>query len=437
MPTDRSLDIYLFPAIVGGGLGDIEEVLAAGRWLSRSGLPLTLYRRSGTLPRSVDGPWDWPKVERRSRLSPRAPRALTISPAWGISAAPPRDEPLGRGGAWSAECSEIESTYGTQNTLHVSLEEFARVLTSPLEDRERFREGGVPRAEARRRQRSAGARVEREQYHRAFRRFRGMDRSNVLHFFATFRPSEGFAREYPEVIQTGPLWPGRYDRSQLGPPRRSGKWVWYASPSSSSFLLDGIEEGLHRAGTPIRWKVRSPHRLPWPGTLGEGTDPTVPCRSDTWARWFREADLRIVTGSRSLLEAIELGRPWIYFNGRMGQGRRGRAHRPEKLRNLLTLWPVGTSAGSLRSELRAFAVGHRVAEIIERFAREPDRFRDLYRTPPRLPFEAPYDDLGRLVCRVASEWGSGGWSVKDLVRSVRARQWKGPGAPLPAARSRI
>ena len=30
-----AVDVYLFPSVVGGGLGDIEEVLAAGRELSR------------------------------------------------------------------------------------------------------------------------------------------------------------------------------------------------------------------------------------------------------------------------------------------------------------------------------------------------------------------------------------------------------------------
>ena len=78
-----------------------------------------------------------------------------------------------------------------------------------------------------------------------------------------------------------------------------------------------------------------------------------------------------------------------------------------------------------------------MAEIIERFAREPDRFRDLYRALPRLPFEAPYDDLGRLICRVATEWGSGGWSAEDLVRAVRERRWKGPGPPVPVASLQI
>ena len=42
----RRLDVHLFPAVVGGGLGDIEETLAAGRRLAGAGWVARLYRRS-------------------------------------------------------------------------------------------------------------------------------------------------------------------------------------------------------------------------------------------------------------------------------------------------------------------------------------------------------------------------------------------------------
>ncbi|MFZ0892009.1 MAG: hypothetical protein WAN77_06370, partial [Thermoplasmata archaeon] len=62
------LDIYLFPAIVGGGLGDIEEVLCAGRRLAESGFPLRLLRAPDRpLPPSVSGPWEWPHHRRIAR----------------------------------------------------------------------------------------------------------------------------------------------------------------------------------------------------------------------------------------------------------------------------------------------------------------------------------------------------------------------------------
>ncbi len=62
------LDVYLFPAVVGGGLGDIEEVLLAGRRLARAGFPVYLFRRPGRpLPRSPG-----PPAGRSARSPPRA-----------------------------------------------------------------------------------------------------------------------------------------------------------------------------------------------------------------------------------------------------------------------------------------------------------------------------------------------------------------------------
>ncbi len=60
------LDVYLFPAVVGGGLGDIEEVLLAGRRLARAGYPVHLFRRPGRpLPR-----WPSRPASRRAAASP-------------------------------------------------------------------------------------------------------------------------------------------------------------------------------------------------------------------------------------------------------------------------------------------------------------------------------------------------------------------------------
>ncbi|MGI0068610.1 MAG: hypothetical protein ACREB9_09455, partial [Thermoplasmata archaeon] len=213
MPRGRlssRLDVYLFPAIVGGGLGDVDEVLCAGSHLARAGFPITFYRSRGRpLPPGVDGPWDWPRHTRADRLDPRAPKALTIAPAWGVSAAPSRDEPYGRGGSWEEEAREIERTYGLDATVHLSLEEFARTLTSRRESAERLREGGVPSREIQRRTRRRAFERDVRKFHAMYRRFRAFDRPNVAHLYATFRPDRSFAREFPEAIQCGPLWPIR------------------------------------------------------------------------------------------------------------------------------------------------------------------------------------------------------------------------------------
>ena len=225
--TDRSterragrggVDVYLFPAVVGGGLGDIEEVLAAGRHLARAGFPLYLYRAPGRpLPPNVEGPWEWPPVERRHRIDRHHARAaLTVSPCWGVSAAPSRPGRFGRGGPWEVECCSIESVYGPESTLHISLEEFARTLPSRAETRERLREGGVPARAIGPRLRTAETHREVEAFRSAFRVFRGFDRPNVLHLFATFRPNDAFRREFPEAVETGPLSPGHASRIRGG-----------------------------------------------------------------------------------------------------------------------------------------------------------------------------------------------------------------------------
>jgi len=171
-PT-RGVDVYLFPAVVGGGLGDIEEVLAAGRYLAAAGFRPTLYRAEGrALPQDVDGPWEWPPVERRRSIDRRGAAALTLAPSWGVSAAPSRPVRFGRGGPWEVECRNVEAAYGPDRTLHVSLEEFARTLSSREETRERFREGGVPAHALPSRLRAAEAAQEVPTFRAAFREFR-------------------------------------------------------------------------------------------------------------------------------------------------------------------------------------------------------------------------------------------------------------------------
>jgi len=365
------VDVYLFPAVVGGGLGDIEEVLAAGRHLARAGFPLHLYREGGRpLPPNVEGPWEWPPVVREKRLRPRARSALTVSPSWGVSAAPSRPERFGRGGPWEAEARRVERAYGADRTLHVSLEEFARTLPSAEETRERFREGGVPARAIGARYRAARSAKEVEAFRHAFRAFRGFDRPNVLHLFATFRPDRAFGREFPEAVQTGPLGPGH---GRAGPPdrRRPGprEWVWYASPASAERIAPAVLRGLAGLRPPVSLYVRSPR--PWPsvpGTKGLRVE-TAAGPASVWRSRFRNAELRVVTGSRTLLEAMEVGGPFLYFNGVLGHGSGRRRHRPEKVRAWLDLARRSGVPRELRRDLADFARGRRVTEVVRRAAR--------------------------------------------------------------------
>jgi len=413
--------VYLFPAVVGGGLGDIEEVLAAGRRLRRAGYRIVLYRRPHhPLPRSVEGLWDWPRLERTDRVLSRSRAALTIAPAWGLSVATERAGRLGRGGAWAEEAGDIERAYGPDRTVHISLEEFARTLDSEAETRERLREGGVPSRALSRRVRAARAAGEVEAFRRAFVRFRAFDRPNVLHLFATFHPDRRFAEEFPNAVQTGPLWAGRYARRLKAPPRsRSREWVWYASPASAERLAPAVLEGLEGSRPPVRLYVRSTRpwsRVPASDRWTLVTEPVAP---GAWRRRFASAELRIVTGSRTLLEALEVGGPFLYFNGVLGSGRRVRGHRPEKIAALLSRGRVAGVPRALLRDLADFARGRRVAAVVRRLAgrmRGWERFRP---RPGRSGFEPPFHDAGALLLAVARALARGRDDAPAIVRRVR------------------
>jgi hypothetical protein len=410
------------PAVVGGGLGDIEETLAAGRRLARAGLRIRLYRRDHhPLPRSVDGPWDWPPIESVGRPVPHGSAALTVTPAWGVSAAPSRPGAYGRGGPWEEEVIDIEAAYGPDRVLHASLEEFARTLTNARENRERLREGGVSSRALGPRLRAARATGDVERFRAAFRRFRAFDRPNVLHLFASFRPDAAFAREFPEAVQTGPLWPERFRRARRAhPARQPPEWVWYASPASAERIAPAVAAGLASAGSSAHLSIVTPR--PWTLRLPPDRVDVISTSvaSAEWEARFARASVRIVTGSRTLLEAMEHGGPFLYFNGALARGARMRRHRPEKLASLLDLAArVGVGA-PVRRDLADFGRGRRVREVVERAAKGVDGWSKFPRRWPVTSFAAGYDDLGELLVRVAHALGREGARSPDLVRRVRA-----------------
>jgi hypothetical protein len=420
-PRERGVDVYLFPAVVGGGLGDIEEVLAAGRHLSAAGFPPILYREAGRpLPPSVDGPWEWPPVQRSDRVDRRSDAALTVTPSWGLSAGPSRPTRFGRGGPWELEARNVEREYGPDRTLHVSLEEFARTLPSWVETRERFREGGVRARALGSRVQTARAAKEVEAFRSAFREFRAFSRPNVLHLFATFRPNAAFVREFPEAVQTGPLSSGHPAppvRRARGGSRR--EWVWYASPSSAERLAPAVLEGLRGNRPPILLYVRSPR--PWPTVEGRPgiRVVTVPLSPRAWRSRFRRAGLRIVTGSRTLIEALEAGGPFLYFNGALGQGARRRSHRPEKIRAWLDLARRAGVPAPLRVDLADFARGRRVATVVRRAAGRTDGWT---RFPEALvPYNFPEgrQDAGQVIVELARELSQPGAHAPDIVTRWR------------------
>jgi len=413
-----AVDVYLLPAIVGGGLGDVDEVLCAGRHLAAAGFRLTLYRRAGRpLPPGVEGPWDWPPHLRGTSLRPRALRALTVSPAWGITAAPPREGPLGRPGPWAEEAAEIERAYGSERTAHVSLEEFARTLTPLEESVERLREGGVRSREIPARLAEACARGEVTAYRRAFRSFRAFDRPNVLGVFATFRYDRPFAREFPEAVQTGPLWPGRASSPPPAGSRRG--WVWYASPASAETIAPAVVVGLRSLDLPPALLVRAPR--PWTAVRSAPrlTIRTGPLEAAAWERAFRRASLRIVTGSRSLLEALEVGGPFLYFNGVLGTGAARRRHRPEKIVELLGLAREARWPSDLLEDLADFSRGRRVAQVVARAASGQGGWKRFPTPPSPSGFAPGFEDAGEVLVRFARSLAATTGPASELVAGFR------------------
>jgi hypothetical protein len=356
------LDVYLMPSVIGGGLGDFAEVHSAGRWLSDAGFPVHIFRRSGhAWPRGLPGPFEWPRGVRRPRQA--APRALTVSSQFGITAAPERDEPLGRAGDWAGEVEALETAYGAERVLHVSLEEFARTLPSARQVDEREREGGVSaRSRAAGRRSPARASAVR-QAGALYRKYRAFDRANLVTLFPTFSPVPAFTSEFPEAVQVAPVRP--HGVSSSGLRRRRGRTVlWYASPSTSGRLVEGVRAGLQAFGPGATLLIRAPPGFavpPIPGvrivSVGE-SDPT------TWGRIWRTADVAIVSGSRSLLEAIGRRTRFLYFNGVLGRGRSARRHRPEKLDALLRMGERGGIGPALRRDLLDFSRARRVGPVL-------------------------------------------------------------------------
>ncbi len=417
VPPAPRADLYLLPAVVGGGLGDIEEVLLAGRRLARVGFRPRLYRPADRPEvRSLDGPWGFPRLERSHELRPRYPRAVTLSAWWGVSAGPGRDEPFGRPGSWSEETSAIERAYCADRVLHVSFEEFARTLTSRAQTIERWREGGRPLREIRARVGRPATLEEERAFREAFERFRAADRPNVLHLYPTFVRSRSFAREFPWAVQTGPFWP---EPVRPAPRRARGIWIWYASPASSAALARTIAAGWAPTGRPITIRVRAPKEFPLPPAPGLTWERLPAMAPDAWRRAWAAAELRLATGSRTFLEALVDGGPFLYFNGVTGTGSTARRHRPEKILSLLQLWRGAEVSARVRRDLADFSRGRAVGRIL-RSAREDATFaRRFPRAVGPRGFAAAYRDGGAFVERAALAFADGRTTAPKLVAALR------------------
>ena len=404
-PRRGSVDVFLLPAVIGRGRGDIAEVELAGRYLASGG-----YRIVHP-PTPVAGS-DEPAIP----IDPAA-HAVTVSPQWGVSAGPGSPGPLGRPGMWYPRVREIESSYGSERVLHISLEEFARTLTSREQCIERLREGGVPLRTIRRRLASRAGRAEVSRFHREYRRFRAFGAPNVLHLFPTFQPRPAFAREFPEAVQIGPISPWHGDHRRSGRGASSSSWLWYASPGSSPRLLPVLLRALALHDPDVRLVIRgSSVGAPVPGDRWGILSPLDERR---WRTTFRDADLRIVTGSRSLIEAVARRAPFLYFNGVVGIGRSRRAHRPDKLRALLRMGRAAGISFAVRRDLADFARIRSVRGVVGRALGDPGWRREFSRWPPFRGF-APHDAPGeRVLLSVARTFAVGSEDASALVERLR------------------
>jgi hypothetical protein len=341
-----------------------------------------------------------------------------VAPAWGVTAAPGRPGPLGRSGPWAEEAAAVERAYGPERTVHVSLEEFARTLGARDETRERFREGGVRRRALAARLAQAEVRGETSAFREAYRRFRALDRPNVLSVFASFRYDRRFALELPEAVQTGPLWPG--GRRGAPPARGDGPWVWYASPASSAAIAPALLAGLGAAWRSTGLIVRSPRPWALPPAAGIRVR-SEPIPAADWRRVFRRASVRIVTGSRSLLEALEVGGPFLYFNGVLGTGAARRRHRPEKIAGFLRVARDAGWPNDLLRDLADFARGRRVAPIVARAADRAGGWGRFPTPPEPVGFAPGFEDAGRFLVAVATELAERTTPADALVERARRR----------------
>jgi hypothetical protein len=117
---------------------------------------------------------------------------------------------------------------------------------------------------------------------------------------------------------------------------------------------------------------------------------------------------------------MELGGPFLYFNGALGEGVRQRRHRPEKASALLDIARATGVSASLRRDLADFARGRRVGDIVRHAAARTRGWADFPRRWRPVGFPSPYDDAGHLVVELARALARSPSASEAVVARVRA-----------------
>jgi len=148
--------------------------------------------------------------------------------------------------------------------------------------------------------------------------------------------------------------------------------------------------------------------------------PLAPEGPTEWNARFRRADLRIVTGSRTLLEALEVGGPFLYYNGIVGRGRSRRRHRPEKIAALLEAWRSEGVGESVVRDLENFAAGRSVARVVQRAASDPSFARGFPDAWKPRGWRPPFGDAGQFLLHVAEAWATAAGGAPALAETLRS-----------------
>ncbi|MCI4360341.1 MAG: hypothetical protein L3J91_01420, partial [Thermoplasmata archaeon] len=185
--------------------------------------------------------------------------------------------------------------------------------------------------------------------------------------------------------------------------------------------------GLEGSKGPVELRIASPRPIPLPASDRVRVQRVGTASAADWRRAWRWADLVIVTGTRTLLEAIQGRVPFLYFNGVLGRGRSARRHRPEKLDGWLSRARAIEIDEARRRDLSDFARLRRVEPIVRAAATArvedgPAPIAGIARG-----FPAPFGNGLRLVQRVVARFGAGTDAAPDLVRAVRRESRRRPG----------
>ncbi len=373
----------------------------------------------------------------------RSPRgrgkAAVLTTWWGTTGRPESRGPdPRREGVLASRILAIQQHHGPENVLIVSLEEFASCRDSSTVEKETLRQAGWNPVRIARHRRSPEGRVWRERYHEGFLKALGEEDTSVLHLAAGFAESRGGTKEFPFVLQVGPFGLSQLRAKPVSPGEKETserpRILWYASSESSldfAALLFGELKNSFSAldllvraspGKEEEWKS-----LPFPSGVRLTLLPEMD--ASEWPAVFRGANLVLVGGSQSLVDALVHQVPFLYFNGFFREkGVPSRAFRREKLLSLLEAWRAQGVSPRVRRDLRDFADGRNTGEILLRALRS-DAWRRAELAPMRRPRTLPWSlqyqrrDGDLFLVEVLRGWTRHPGPVGDFVTAVRRRRF--------------